>query len=149
MGRSIDYPDGEVNRLSQQVYSLSLEKDALAEHLVQWDDQLAAEVLRRKVLEADLARVLQKGVVFMVDRVVESSEFVLGIRCVKVACVAAARSVEAMQAAIKAFSGMDFASYLCLGKLSRADLRRLCFEEEEFASDGGPEGVTLALPRHN
>lgn len=54
-----------------------------------------------------------------------------------------------MQAAIKSFSEKDFASYLCLGKLSLVDLHRLCSEKEEFASDDGANGATLALPRHN
>lgn len=53
------------------------EKETLAEHLALRDDQFAIEVLRGKVLEADFTWVLQKSVVRVVDRVVESSEFML------------------------------------------------------------------------
>ena len=40
-------------------------------------------------MEADLDRVLQKGMVWVVDFVVEISELTFGICRVKVACVAA------------------------------------------------------------
>ncbi|CAI9283256.1 unnamed protein product [Lactuca saligna] len=110
----------------------------------------------------------------VVDRVVENSEFALGIRLVKAACVAAgiergkkmvrvwsassipgssdpvvvARSVDPMHAVVKAFSEMDSASYLRLGELDLADLHQLCFEEEEeLVSDGGVEGVSPNQPR--
>lgn len=75
--------------MSQQVLSLSSEKDTLTKHLELRNDQLPTEVLRRKVLEDDLDWVLQKRVDRMVDRILDSSEFALEIRCVKVTCVAA------------------------------------------------------------
>ncbi|CAH1433138.1 unnamed protein product [Lactuca virosa] len=59
-----------------------------------------------------------------------------------------ARSVEAMQASIRAFAETDFVSYLRLGELGLANLRQLYSEEEELASDGGVEGADLARPRH-
>lgn len=81
--------DEEVNLLSQQVQNLVSEKEALAERLTLRDDQFTTEVSRRKILEADLVWVLQNGVARVVERVVESSEFTLGIRHMKATCVAA------------------------------------------------------------
>lgn len=46
-------------------------------------------MLKRKALEEDLALVLQKGVVHVADRVVESDKFDLGVRRVKATCMAA------------------------------------------------------------
>ena len=105
-------------------------KEALAEHLALRDDQFTFEVSRRKVLEADLAWVLQKGVVCVVDRVLESSEFALGNRHGKDTCVAAgiergkqmvrvwsagsgpgSFDLDAMHVVIRAFSKTDFVSY--------------------------------------
>nr|KAJ0202751.1 hypothetical protein LSAT_V11C500252000 [Lactuca sativa] len=122
--------DGEVNILSQQVQNLVSEKVELAECLTLQDNQFTAEVSSRKILEADLAWVPQKGVVRMLDRVVESSEFVLRIPHVRAAGVAvcikkgkqmarawlagnipsssnpdaATQYVDAMHAAIRAFA---------------------------------------------
>lgn len=149
-----------------------LEKKALAENLTLQDDQFTAEVSRRKILEADLAWFLQKGVVRVVDRVVESSEFALGIHCVKFVCVVAGikmgkwmarvwsvgsgpgssdpdtatRSVEAMHAAIKAFAETDFTSYLHLVEIILSDLFQLCSEEEELALNGSVKGAALTQP---
>lgn len=84
----------------------------------------------------------------MVDRAVESSDFVLGIRRMKASYVAAsvengkqvarawsvgngpsssdpdamAQPVDAMYDAIRAFAETDFASYLRLGELGLSDL---------------------------
>lgn len=45
--------------------------------------------MERKTLEEDLTWVFQNGVVCMVDHVIESEEFALGIQVVKVTCVVA------------------------------------------------------------
>lgn len=110
----------------------------------------------------------------MVDRVAKSDEFVLGILHVKVACVATsiesgkqvaqgwsassgpglselnvvAQSFKSMHATIRSLVVMNFTSYLCLGELGLADLHRLC-SEEEFPSNSGVEGATLARPRQS
>lgn len=42
----------------------------------------------RNILEEDMAWLLQKRVMCMVDQVIESPEFSLGIRQMKVACMA-------------------------------------------------------------
>lgn len=112
------------------------------------DDQPTDKILMWKILEADLAWILHKGVVRVVDRVVKSSDLTLGIRSVKVACMAAsiesgkqvtrgwpasgalglsnpkamARSVEVIQATIRDFSEMNFMSYLRLGDLGLTNL---------------------------
>ena len=75
----------EVDILSQHVQIFVSKKEALAERLTLQDDQFTAEDSRRKILEVDLAWVLHKGVVCVVDRVVKSSEFALGIRRLKAA----------------------------------------------------------------
>lgn len=123
-------------------------------------------------MEADLAWILQKGVVLVVDHVVKSSDLTLGIRSVKAACVAAsiesgkqvtrgwpasgalglsnpkamARSVEVIQATIRAFSELNFMSYLRLGELGLADLHQLSSDDEDFASNDGVKGAALARP---
>ncbi|CAH1426963.1 unnamed protein product [Lactuca virosa] len=105
----------------------------------------------------------------------ERSEFALGICHVKAACLAAgvengkqvartwsagnslgssdpnvvAQSIDAMHAAIRAFSETDFVSYLRLGELSLADLRQLYSEEEEHVLDGGVGGTALTQPRRD
>ncbi|CAH1417872.1 unnamed protein product [Lactuca virosa] len=107
-----------------------------------------------------------KTIVAGVDRVVESSEFVPGIRRVKAVCVVigvergkqaalvfssssgsgrsepgvVAQSTDPMHAAIRAFVETDFTSYLRLGELGLSDLRHLCSEEEDTVPDDGVEG---------
>ncbi|CAH1439079.1 unnamed protein product [Lactuca virosa] len=114
--------------------------------------------------------VLLKGVVRVVDRIFESSEFALGIHRVKAACVAAGiekgkkmaqawpagnipgssdpdavvQSVNAMPVVIRAFFKTDFASYFRLGELRLANLRQLCSKKEEHTPD---DGAASAQPR--
>ncbi|CAI9299474.1 unnamed protein product [Lactuca saligna] len=131
----------EHNELVEKVQNLESEKEAFVERLELRDDQFTSKVSRRKSLEVDLALVLQKGVVRVVDRVIKSSEFALRIRRVKAAYVAAsvekgkqvactqsvgnspgssnpdtvAQSIDTMHAAIRAFAETDFMSYLHFG----------------------------------
>ncbi|CAH1418243.1 unnamed protein product [Lactuca virosa] len=60
---------------------------------------------------------------------------------------AAAQSVGAMHAAIKAFGETYFASYLRLGELDLDNLRQMCSEEEEHVSDGSTGGTASTQPR--
>lgn len=53
---------------------------------------------------------------------------------------AVARSTNAMHIAVRAFTKRSFSSYLSLGKLGLADLRQLCFEEEDDVPDDAIEG---------
>lgn len=50
--------------------------------------KLEEEGMRMKVVEDDLKWLLQKGIIRVVNKVVESSEFSLGVRRVKAACMA-------------------------------------------------------------
>ncbi|CAI9271369.1 unnamed protein product [Lactuca saligna] len=130
--------DGEVNRLSQQVQDLAMEKTTLVERLA------------------------LRGM----DHVVENNEFALGIRGVKAGYVAAgvergkqtvqvlssgsgfgpsepgviAQPTDAMHAVVRAFAETDFASYLKLGELGLVDLCQLCSEEEDIVPDDDVEG---------
>lgn len=56
---------------------LESEKEALDERVKLQDEHLSMEGSRRKVLEEDVAWILEKGVVYVVDRVAESPEFSL------------------------------------------------------------------------
>ncbi|CAI9291980.1 unnamed protein product [Lactuca saligna] len=117
------------------VQNLVSEKEASAKRFTLQYDQFTIEVSRRKILEDDLVWVIQKGVVSVVDRVFESSEFALGIHRVK---------------ATLAFIEMDFASYLHLGELDLADLHQLCSEEEDHVPNGGVGALSrLNLTRVN
>lgn len=108
----------------------------------------------------------------MVDCVVDSIKFELGIRHVKSPCVAfgiekgkqmarswlagnclgfydsdvAAQFVDAMYVAISAFSETDFASYIRLGELGLDDIRQLCSKEEEHVPDSGVGGAASTQP---
>lgn len=119
-----------------------------------------------EILEADLAWVLQKGVVCIVDRIIESGDFALVIHLMKATCVAAgvekgkqttltlssssgsdsskpdvvARSTDAMHATIRDFAETDFASYLRLGELGLADHFQLCSEEKDLVPYDNVEG---------
>ncbi|CAI9301355.1 unnamed protein product [Lactuca saligna] len=62
--------------------------DVLAGEKASLQDQLEEEIARRKVVEEDLGWLLQKGIVRVVDKVVKSAEFSLGVRQIKMACVA-------------------------------------------------------------
>ncbi|CAI9287898.1 unnamed protein product [Lactuca saligna] len=148
--------DGEVDLLSQQVQNLVSEKEALAKRLALRDNQFTFEVSMRKILEADLAWVLHKGVVLAVDHVVECSEFALGIHCVKAVCVAAGvgkgktlwhNLLMQCMLPLGHFAEMDFVSYLRLGELNLVDLRQLCSNEEEHVPDGGDGGTASTQPR--
>ncbi|CAI9281270.1 unnamed protein product [Lactuca saligna] len=137
----------EEQRKFDELYPmLSGEKTFIEAQVATPDGEFATKVSRRKALEADIAWVLQKGVLPMVYRVVESNEFVIGIHRVKVAPGSSdpdvvARSVDAMHAAIRAFVETEFMSYLRLGELGLADLCQLCSKEEELVSDNGVEGT--------
>ncbi|CAI9276496.1 unnamed protein product [Lactuca saligna] len=137
----------ERHKFDECYLMLSGEKTIVEAQVATLHGEFATEVSRRKVLEADLAWVLQKSVVRVVDRVVESSKFMIWNFYMKATCVATARSVDAMHVAIMDFYEMDFACYLFLGELILADLHQLCFEEEELVLDGGVDGVASTQPR--
>lgn len=80
--------DGSVERFSQRIEVLVDEKTMLEDQVEDVSRLLEGEGMRRKVVQDDLKWLLQKGVVRVVDRVVESTEFSLGVRRMKVASMA-------------------------------------------------------------
>lgn len=62
-------------------------------------EQLAIEELERRILEVEMAWILKKGIVRVMDRVIESTEFTLGVRKMKASCVVA--SVEGGKQAVR------------------------------------------------
>ncbi|CAH1413281.1 unnamed protein product [Lactuca virosa] len=170
--------DMEVDRLSQQVQCLEANKGTLEGCLRQQSEHMESEALKRNTLEEDLAWVLQKGVIRVVDRVIESGDFSLGIRRMKSACVVAGmesgkeavrkqlaighfnpsesndviQSAHTMRASIKACAQTDFVSYLRLGELDLTSLRQLCCDSnsEGPVLDSGSGGVgPSSLPHGN
>lgn len=72
--------DGEMERLSQQVETLVVEKKVLEGQVMQQGEHLAIEELERRILEVVMTWLLQKDIVHVVDRVIENTEFTLGVR---------------------------------------------------------------------
>lgn len=68
---------------------MEAEKEALERIVKLQGKQLDVEELKRKVLEEDMDWLLQKCIVRIVDRVVESVEFSLRVRWMKAAFMAA------------------------------------------------------------
>lgn len=108
--------------------------------------------MKRENEEADLSWLLKKGIVWVVDKLTESSEFTLGIKQMKAMCMVAGEEgskqvimeqvatgkhthgkpnalleyTQAMHDEVKSFLERDFASYLHLSELYMEGLRLLC-----------------------
>lgn len=81
--------DREVNRLTDRVGALTLENTGLSERTVELESDLVGESAARGVLEKDIAWVLCDGRCRIVDKLIESPEFLKGLMQVQVACLAA------------------------------------------------------------
>ncbi|CAI9302962.1 unnamed protein product [Lactuca saligna] len=99
-------------------------------------EQMVVEELRRKVFEADVAWLLHKGYAHMMDQVIESVEFLLGVWQMKEKCMAA--NVEGGKQVIREHVVTDFASYLHLFELVMEGLCQLCNDPD--AEENQPEG---------
>lgn len=112
---------------------------------------------------------LQKGIVRVIDKVVESVEFSLGVRRMKAVCMAAGVEggkqvireqvatkrfipgessafpghTQAMHAEVNSFLETNFDSYLRLRELNMEDLRQLCGDPdvEERCTEGSTFGA--------
>lgn len=130
---------------------------------------LEEEVGRRKSVEDDPGWLLHKGVICVVDKVVESSKFAMGVKPKKMVCMAAGvengkqevqvqvvtgkfvpgeavstmEHTQAMHATVKVFMEIDFSSYLHLGELNMACLHQLCdnSDVEDSQVEGGSSNV--------
>lgn len=116
------------------------------------------------VLEEDVSWLLQKGVVRVADWVIKNVDFLLGVRRIKAACMAAGveggkqvvrvqvatvkftlgepsavvEHTQAMHASVKTFMDTNFTSYLRLGELNVEGFCRLCSDSDD--DDYQPEG---------
>lgn len=79
--------DGSVECLSHWIEALVKEKKVLEGRVEDQHRQLEAEEIRRKTMEDNMMWLLQKGVVRVVDKVVESVEFLIGVRQMKAGCM--------------------------------------------------------------
>ncbi|CAI9299647.1 unnamed protein product [Lactuca saligna] len=163
----------EHDKLTENVWLIEEERRNFDEcYLVLSSEKTVVEA-QAATLVGEVNLLSQQGVVQVVDRAIESSEFALGIRRMKASCVATsvengkqvarawsvgngpgssdsdvvAQSNDATHDAIRAFSETNFASYLRLGELGLADLFQLCSKEDEHMPDGGVWGTTLTQPR--
>lgn len=80
--------DGEVERLTDHVGALTLEKNGLSERTTELEAELVKECAVMGVLEKDIAWILCDGLCQIVDKVVESSHFLKGLMYVHAACMA-------------------------------------------------------------
>lgn len=71
--------DGSVERFSQRIEVLVEEKRVLESQADCTNKRLEEEIARRKVAEEDLGWLLQKGIVRVVDKVVESISLCWGL----------------------------------------------------------------------
>lgn len=133
----------QFERLEDQVSSLVREKDILSRKLSMCQRQLSGACVDGVVARGNLQWKLEKGVVRVIDKVIESAKFDNGIRGVCEACEAlrfekgkrvggcstrggepevpdpgrVARMAEKVDAAISSLAETDFAGLFCLGKL--------------------------------
>lgn len=141
--------DGSVEHFSQSIEVLVEEKKAFEDQVDRANMQFGEEVARRRSMEDNLGWLIHKGIVHVVDKVVECSKFVIGVKWMKMACMAAGIEngkqevrkqvitgkfvprdavattdhIHAMYAAVEAFMETNFVSYLHLGELDMAGLR--------------------------
>ncbi|CAI9267832.1 unnamed protein product [Lactuca saligna] len=115
--------DGLVEHFYQRIEALVEEKKVLESRVDEWCRELEAEVLRRKTMRDDMMWLLQKGVVWVMDKMVESIEFSLGVKKMKEECMATGM---AMHASTKDFMDTNIASYLRLDELDLVGLCQLC-----------------------
>ncbi|CAI9297081.1 unnamed protein product [Lactuca saligna] len=158
-----------VECFSKRIEALLEENKALEDQVEIRRSQLEVRELRRMAVEEDVAWLLQKGIVRVVDKVVESAKFSLGARRMKTTYMAVwvehgkqvirepislKKFVTSKSSALpeltkgkhvelKSFLEIDFSSYLRLGELDMKDLRQLCSDpnvEEEH-----PKGSTFGV----
>lgn len=124
------------------------------------------ERAKRENVEVDLSWLLKKMIVWVVDKLIKCSEFILGIKQVKDACMAVGvlggkqvireqvasgkftpgepsallKYTQAIHVEVNSFLEKDFASYLQLGELDMEGLRLLC-TDPDFAGEC-PKGST-------
>ncbi|CAI9289004.1 unnamed protein product [Lactuca saligna] len=161
--------DGSVECFSQRIEALVEENNVLEGRVEEQHRKLEAEELRRKAVEDDVMLLLYKGVVRVVDKVVERVEFSLEVRRMKVTYIVSnveggkqvvrkqvvggkfdsgeststLELTQAMQASVKAFMEMEFTSYFHLCELDLGGLYQLCNdpEVEDVASEHDPSKV--------
>ncbi|CAI9273484.1 unnamed protein product [Lactuca saligna] len=115
--------------------------------------RLEEEVARWKVAEVNLGWLLHKGIVRVVDKVVESVEFALGVSAGKFVSRepnATSKHAQAMHDAIKSFMETDIASYLFLGELDIGGLRQICDDpdyEEGHLENGASHAEPSSTPQ--
>ncbi|CAI9290263.1 unnamed protein product [Lactuca saligna] len=80
--------ENRTERLEDQVRSLTREKNVLPNKLAQCQCQLAQARVDGAIAWGDLQWVLEKGVVRVLDRVIDNTEFARGIKGVSKACEA-------------------------------------------------------------
>ena len=131
---------------------MSLENTGLDKRVAELEVDLLTENAAKGALEKDVSWILSDRLSRVVDRLIESSQFLQGLVLVKEACVAAgveqgkkivweqvsagevdrkseenvAVMTQEMEDAIVTFTKADFVSYLLLGALDVDGLRNLC-----------------------
>lgn len=81
--------NGEVKRLNDRVGVLTVGNTDLSKRMADLEADLVGEGAVRRVLEKDILWILHDGLSQVVDRVIESLEFLQGLIHVQAACVAA------------------------------------------------------------
>lgn len=76
-----------MGHLSQHVEALVEEKGVLEGRVEECDGQLETKKVKRENVEADFSWLLKKGIVRVVDKLIESSKFTLGIKRMKDVCM--------------------------------------------------------------
>ncbi|CAI9291660.1 unnamed protein product [Lactuca saligna] len=108
----------ERDELAEKVWLLEEERHKIDERYLVLSGEKTVVEAQAVTLDGE-TRLVQ-----VVDRVVKSSKFVLGIRRVKAACMAAGVEMGKQVG----FFETDFMSYLRLGELGLVDLHQLCSE---------------------
>lgn len=77
-----------MERFSQCIEVLVEEKKVFEDQVDRAKKHLGEEVAKKKSVKDDLGWLLQKGIFRVVDKVVESSEFAMGVKQMKKVCMA-------------------------------------------------------------
>ncbi|KAI3709302.1 hypothetical protein L2E82_39062 [Cichorium intybus] len=112
----------EAARLREQLSVLGQEKVELQDVLAERDRVAQAKTQALEEVEADLSWLLTNGVVGVVDLVIESRDFGIGVHRLKEVCMAAG---QAQDEAVDAFMNVDYATAFKLGELGVPDLKAL------------------------
>ncbi|CAI9289979.1 unnamed protein product [Lactuca saligna] len=160
--------EGEKHAFDDLYDLFAWEKASLEEYF------LETERVNRENVEADLSWLRKKGIVHVVDMLIESSKFTLGIKQMKATCmevgvesgkqiireqVASGKFTpgemstlleytQAMHVEVKYFLEIDFASYLHFGELDMDGLLLLCSDPdiEGECHEGSTSGTKPSPP---